>query len=91
MKDYTDIDPLLGKKSDLAISKQFGRNQSAISTRRRSRNIAPFNWRKVNWIEWDYKIGKQSDYSLAKEIGTSVENVFHRRKVLKIKTYKGNK
>ena len=89
MKDWSKIDPLLGKQSDLSLSKKFGRNQSAVSARRRSKNIPAFKYKKVDWKEWNHRLGKQSDYSLAKEIGTSIENVHHHRTKLKIKKYKG--
>ena len=81
--DWSDIDPLIGVKTDLEIERMTGVSHASIAKRRKA--LGRDKGRratKIDWEKWDYLIGLDSDEAVAAKIGCSKRSVFRRRKEL---------
>ncbi len=81
--DWAKIDPLIGEKTDLALSREFGVSHVTIANRRKQlgrgkghRDSAYYN---IKWAAWDDLLGKEPDTEIAKMIGCSKKVVELRR------------
>lgn len=89
---WDEIIPLLGKESDVSISKRFNVSKSSLFDKRLALGIKPY--RSKDQYDWDEilpLIGKMPDLTIAKKFRIKSQVIGEKRKELNIAKYDPNK